>query len=124
MVNKFKKASKLKLRFTTSKGLLSIEQLWDLSINDLDTLAISLKDQYDTSSSKSFVVTRSSKNKTLKLKFDIVLDILNSKVEEQNKIIIARENKAHNDKIYAAIAELEDNELKSMSKKELLAQIK
>lgn len=124
MVNKYKKASKLKLRFATNRGSLSVEQLWDLSINDLDGLAVVLDDQYKKSSSKSFIVKRSSKNRNIKLAFDIVIDILNTKVEDRDKLQLARENKIHNDKIYAAIAELEDNELKSMSKKELISQLK
>lgn len=31
----FKQASKMKLRFATSKGNLSVEDLWDLSLTEL-----------------------------------------------------------------------------------------
>ena len=40
----YKKASKLKLRFQTQKGNLSVEQLWDLSLDDLK---IEVKKQYE-----------------------------------------------------------------------------
>lgn len=34
----YKQASKMKLRFATSKGNLSVEDLWDLSLPALDRL--------------------------------------------------------------------------------------
>ena len=37
----YKQAAQLKLRFATSRGSLSTEQLYDLPISELDTLAIS-----------------------------------------------------------------------------------
>ena len=43
----YKEASRKKTRFATSKGSLSAEQLWDLSIADLDTLAVSLDEAYN-----------------------------------------------------------------------------
>ena len=50
----FKQASKEKLRIQTNKGLLSVEQLWDLSLSDLDILAVSLENEYKESGKKSF----------------------------------------------------------------------
>jgi hypothetical protein len=36
----YKEAAKQKLRFATNKGNLSVEQLWDLNLTDLDSLAV------------------------------------------------------------------------------------
>ena len=38
-MNIFEQASRLKLTFSTNKGQLSVEHLWDLSLDSLDTLA-------------------------------------------------------------------------------------
>lgn len=115
----FKEASRLKLRFNTERGLLSAEQLWDLPLTQLDALAVSLEKQYKESGKKSFLVTKSKKDKELKLRFDIVLDILTDKVEEANVAKNARAVKEHNEKIMAKIAEAQDKELDGKSVAEL-----
>ena len=43
LTNLFEKASKMKLRFSTTKGVLSTEDLWDLSLESLDRIAKNLK---------------------------------------------------------------------------------
>lgn len=111
----YKKASQQKLRFITSVGTLSVEQLWDLPLKELDSLAVGLEKSYKTSSDKSFLVAKTSKNKTIKLRFDIVLDILNTKVEQRDALVQARDIKEHNAKIDTLIAEKEDDELKGKS---------
>lgn len=117
----YKEASKHKLRFATTKGSLSVEQLWDLSINDLDNLAVSLQESYEKSKGKSFLEKRTTKDKGLKLQFDIVLDILQTKVEESELAKQKLEDKAHNERIYELIANKEQRELEGKSVKELKA---
>lgn len=117
----YKSASQQKLRFQTNKGSLSVEQLWDLSLTDLDALAVSLEAEHKESGKKSFLTKNSAKDKTAKLRFDIVLDVLNSKVEESETLTQAKEDKEHNEKILALIADKDDETLKGKSKKELLA---
>ena len=115
----YKEAAKQKLRFSTNKGSLSVEQLWTLSLTDLDTLAVSLEEAHANSKGKSFLDKRTTKDKGLKLQFDIVLDILNTKSEEAEALRDAKEVKEHNQKILALISEKKDDELKVKSVKEL-----
>ena len=120
----YKLASKQKVRFQTSKGSLGVENLWDLSITELDVLAVSLEDEYKESGKKSFLVKKSEKDKTAKLKFDIVLDILTTKIEEQEVLANAQEVKAHNQKIMGLIQEKKEESLKNKSVAELERMIK
>ena len=115
----FKLASQQKLRFQTNKGLLSTEQLWDLSLEDLDALAVSLETEHKESGKKSFLVKTSTKDKTAKLRFDVALDVLNTKVEEMHAAQEAAEIKEHNKKIIALISEKKDESLKGKSIKQL-----
>ncbi len=119
----YKDASKQKLRFATSKGSLSVEQLWDLSISDLDNLAVSLQEAYEKSKGKSFLEKRTTKDKGLKLQFDIALDILQTKVEESEAAKKKAERKANNQKIMALISEKQDAALANKSIKELTAML-
>lgn len=123
-MDNFKTASQQKLRFTTAKGTLSAEQLWDLSLGDLDALAVSLEAEYNTSAKTSFLVKKSAKDKTAKLRFDIVLDVLNTLVAEKDASVEAKKNKEHNDRILGLIADKTDEALKGKSVKELKEMLK
>lgn len=120
----YKELTRLKTRFTTSKGSLSVEQLWDLSVTELDSLAVSLEEQYKNSKGKSFLDKKTTKDKTLKLQFDVVLDILNTKVDEDEALRDAKEIKEHNEKINSLIKQKMDGKLAEMSIEELEAQLK
>jgi len=115
----FKLASQQKLRFQTNKGLLSTEQLWDLSVNELDELAVALETEHKQSGKRSFIVKSSPKDKTAKLRFDLVLDVLNTKVEEAQAATEAAEIREHNKKIITLISEKQDESLKGKSIKQL-----
>ncbi len=123
-MDNFKLASQQKLRYQTSKGLLSTEQLWDLSLEDLDGLAVSLETEHKESGKKSFLVKTSVKDKTAKLRFDVVLDVLNTKVELMQAAQEAAEVKEHNKKIIALISEKQDESLKGKSVKQLEAMLR
>lgn len=120
----YKEAAKQKLRFMTSKGPLSTEQLFDLSLTELDTLAVAFEVAYNESKGKSFLVKKTVKDKKIKLQFDILRDVLETKVAESEVLRTAKDDKAHNDKIINLIAEAEDNELRGKSKAELLKMLK
>ena len=119
----FKLASQQKLRFQTNKGLLSVEQLWDLSLEDLDALAVSLETEHKESGKKSFLVKTSAKDKTAKLRFDVVLDVLNTNVEAEQAALAERERKANNEKIIGIIADKQDESLKGKTIKQLEAML-
>lgn len=120
----YKKAAQNKLRFSTTKGNLSAEQLFDLSLTDLDNLAVSLEESYEESKGKSFLRKRTTKDVTIKLQFDIVLDVLQTKVAESEAAQEAKETKEHNQKILTLISEKKDGELKGKSIKQLEAMLK
>ena len=120
----YKEASKSKLRFQTTKGTLSVEQLWGLSLTELDALAVSLEEAYKNSKSKSFLDKKTDKDKIIKLRFDIILDVLNAKVEDKEAAKQEAEDKEHNQKILSIIKEKQDETLKGKSIKELEKMLK
>lgn len=123
-MNIYQEASKQKLRFNTTKGVLSTEQLWDLSIGELDNVTVGLENDYKESGKKSFVIKKSEKDKIAKLKFDVALDILTAKVEENELLMEAKSKREHNVKIIELIAAKKDDELKGKSVKELEGMLK
>ena len=118
-MSNFKQASREKLRIQTEKGQLSVEQLWDLPVTVLDRTAVALETEYKSSGKKSFLVKKSRKDKTIKLKFDIVVEVLSIKVEEAETLRDSAANKEHNQKILGLIAEKKEGDLRGKSVKEL-----
>lgn len=119
----YKQASRLKLRFQTEKGPLSAEQLWDLSIATLDKMAVALEKEYEKSDGKSFVRKSTEKDRVAKLRFDIVLDVLTTKMEEDEAARNASDAKAHNEKILSLIAKKKEASLENLSIEELEKQL-
>ena len=115
----YKNATKLKLRFPHANGLLSIEQLWTLPLTDLDNMAVSLEASYKNSKGKSFLDVKTTKDKNIKLQFDIVLDVLQTKIDENAILRDAKGDKEYNQKIMEMIAVKQDSDLQELSISEL-----
>lgn len=117
----YKKASKDGLRFTTVKGALTVEQLWSLSLTDLDKLAVSLDKTVKASGDKSYLETKSREDATAKLRFDLVLDVLTDKVKAKEIASKAADTRAKNARIDEIIARKNDEELEGLSIEKLEA---
>lgn len=122
-MDNYKKAIFDGTRIQTTKGPMSAEQLCQLSIPDLDSLAVSLEIAHNESGKKSFVRKSTAKDKEAKFKFDLVLDILNTKVELAEAAAAKAERKAKNEKIMAIIADKQDESLKGKTVKQLYAML-
>jgi len=81
----FEKASRIKLRFATNQGQLSTEDLWELSLRDLDTIAKRVNSQLRDEGEESFIPNAATKRGETynALRLDILKHVINSKVAEQ-----------------------------------------
>lgn len=125
-VNLFEIATRAKYRFASTRGSLTVEDLWMLPLKtgevNLNAIALQL-DKELQQVSKSFVDEVSVENQTLKNKFDIVLHIINVKKEEQ-KVKEEREaNKSKLALLKAEQAKRQQDKLLSSSDEELLKTI-
>jgi len=125
-MDNYKKASKLQLRFTTEKGVLSVEQLWGLpfyvisnSIKDIKKL---LKKNDDDE--LSFLDDSKVIDSENELRFEILKDIYITRKTEQEEIRTAADTKEHNQKILGLIQKKKEDSLSSMSVEELEALLK
>ncbi len=122
----FEKATRLKLRFSSPQGLLSVEDLWDLpltskrtNVANLDDIARGINHELEQTN-VSFVPSKNQAGNSLtKLKLDLVVHIINTKVAEteaQEKVV---ENKQKKDQILALIAQKETETLAATGIEEL-----
>ena len=122
----YKEASKLSLRFTTPKGVLSVEQLWSLNQTDLSNTIKAVKKVLKTTDDDelSFLENTKVVDKENQLRFDILKDIYLTKKAEAEAIKNAADIKEHNQKILTLIAQKQDEELGGKSIDELRSMLK
>ena len=118
----FEKATRLKLRFPSQKGFLTVEDLWDLPLTgkvSLDNIAKQLNKEIKDSSEESFVIKKTEKNSILELKFELVKYIIKVKLSEIETAEKAKVLKEKKQKIMELIQEKENESLKSKSLEDL-----
>ena len=126
MEDKFMKASRMKLRFKSSRGLLSVEDVWDLPLTSakgacLDALAITLNRQIKDSEEKSFVTKRTAASEELTLAFDIVKYVIDVRLAENEAAKKAADRNPRNQRIMEIIHSKQDESLRAKSVEELEA---
>lgn len=122
----YKKAIQMKLRFPSQRGLLTVEQVYDLKLSQLEpmikgALAEVKSKTGDADSELSFLEgkTETKEVEEIKLRFDILKDIYLTK---QAEIKAEREEVNTNEeikKLEAALARKKDKELEEMSADDL-----
>lgn len=118
MDNMFELASRLKVRFPF-KGLISVEDLWDLSVESLDAIFKVLNSQVKLTKEESLLDARTKQEEELTLKVEIIKHVVKTKVEENNARLRAKELKEKKQKILGIMADKQDAELQNKSVEEL-----
>ncbi len=116
--NMFEVATRTKMRFPF-KGMISVEDLWDLSVQNLDNVFKTLNSQRKKAQEESLLNVKSSEDEALDVQIEIVKYIVNIKLEEQAARAKAAENRAKKQKIMALMAKKDDEAMENMSKEEL-----
>lgn len=116
--NLFEIATRKKFRFPF-KGLISVEDLWEMSVTDLDSVFKTLNSELKEEKEESLLKTKTLKNKELEMKVEIVKFIVKVKLEEEDIKIKAKERKEKKQKIMEIMAAKQDESLHNMSVEEL-----
>lgn len=121
----FEQATRNKLRFETSAGLLSVEDLWDLPLTskagkvNLDEIARSIYNKVTDGAAISFVQENVT-NSVEQDKLDIVKHIIEVRLNENREKAQAQAKKQQKELIDNIIAQKQNEELANMSIEELL----
>lgn len=116
--NMFEVATRTKMRFPF-KGMISVEDLWDLSVQNLDKVFKTLNSQRKEAQEESLLNAKSSEDEVLDTQIAIVKYIFDVKLDEQAARVKAAENKEKKQKIMALMAKKDDEAMENMSKEEL-----
>ena len=118
MEKMFEYATRNKVRFPF-KGLISAEDLWDLSLTNLDSIYKTLNKQVKQSEEESLLNTKTTVDKELDVQIAIVKHIVAVKLTEQEAREKASAKKAQKQKIMAIIASKQDEALQNSSVEDL-----
>lgn len=116
--NMFEVATRTKMRFPF-KGMISVEDLWDLSVQNLDKVFKALNSQRKEAQEESLLNVKSSEDEVLDTQIAIVKYIFDVKLDEQAARVKAAENKEKKQKIMTLMAKKDDEAMENMSKEEL-----
>ncbi len=116
--NIFEYAVRNKVRFPF-KGMISVEDLWDLSLTNLDSIYKTLNKEVKQSEEESLLTTKTSVDTELEIQIAIVKHIVTVKLEEQEVREKAAAKKAQKQKIMSIIATKEDEALQNTSVEDL-----
>lgn len=118
----FEIATRTKMRFPF-KGMISVEDLWDLSVKDLDTIFKTLNAQVKKSQEESLLVTKTEEDETLSVQIEIVKHIVSVKLAEAEKAKQSKAVKEQKQKIMEILSAKENENLQNKSVDELRAML-
>ncbi len=126
-MNLFEQATKDKFRFTTGKGELNVEQLWDLPLTsrregeiDLDKIARLVNQALKDATEESFVATVANPTKTiLAAKLEVVKHIIAYKIDAAEKAKKLAETQAQRSALREVLHRKKGQELDALSIEEI-----
>lgn len=129
MQNIFEFATRSKLRFTSVRGELSVEQLWDAPLRsrddfNLNTIAKTTNKALKEISEESFVeTTKTAEHTRREAALEVVKYIIDTKLTEETLAKTRAEKKQEKEKLLGILAEKQAGKLSELSEKELQKRI-
>lgn len=116
----FEKATRQKLRFQY-KGLISTEDLWDLSLEELNAIYVALCSKTKNKTEDSLITDgkASKEDRDNMLRMEIVKSIFEVKKKEVEKRKLRKEQKDRDQQILSILARKENQEMENKSIDEL-----
>lgn len=116
--NLFESATRSKMRFPF-KGMISVEDLWDLSLTNLDSVFKTLNAESKKSEEESLLNTKSKEDEEVSNKIEIVKYIVSVKLDEKKKREDAKKNAEMRQRLLEIKAKRQDAALENMSDEDL-----
>ena len=122
MEKMFEIATRTKMRFPF-RGMISVEDLWDLNVKELDSIYKALNAQVKQSQEESLLAVKTKEDEVLATQIDIVKHIVTTKLAEAEMAKQNKELKEKKQKIMEIMATKQDEALHNMSLDELQAML-
>jgi hypothetical protein len=129
MSDVFEYATRNKLRFASSRGQLTVEQLWDVPLRssddfNLNAIAKVTSKAWKDLAEDSFVETaKTPEHARRETALEVVKFVIEAKLAEETAAKKRADNKVEKEKLLAILAEKQDGKLSALSEKELQKRI-
>lgn len=128
-MNLFEQASRAKIRFSSIKGMISTEDLWDLPLTsksgfDLDTVAKNVNADLKSAAEESFVATTSNPAKAgLELRMEVVKHIIAVRLKENEEARTREARLEERRRLLQVLESKQDEKMRGMSAEEIMARL-
>lgn len=125
----FEYATRNKIRFASSRGELTIEQLWEVPLRskddfNLNAVAQAANKALKAASEESFVETaRTAIHVRLETTLEVVKHVIGVKLAEEEAAEKRAANKLEKERLLAILAEKQDGKLSALSENEIKKRI-
>lgn len=128
MSNIFEYCARNKVRFQSSRGLLSVEQLWDVPLRSSDDFNLNVVAKATNKAledlSVGFVETvRTEQHVRLEIAFETIKHVISAKLADEKAAEMRAANKVEKAKLLEILAEKQSGKLSALSEKELQRRI-
>jgi hypothetical protein len=129
MINVFEYATRNKIRFHSSRGELTLEQLWDVPLRsadgfDLNAVAKNANKALKEVSEESFVETKkTTQHVRLEITLDVVKNVIDAKLADEDAAKRRAANRVEKEKLLAILSEKQDGKLSELTEKQLRQRI-
>jgi len=121
----FEKAARSKIRFDSPKGMLSIEDLFDLPLSgksgsaNLDDMIKDLYQKLKAGNEISFVTKKTEVDSTTQLKFDLIKHVIDVRLAESEAADNMAANKLKKQQLMQILADMENKALLNKTPEEI-----
>lgn len=119
----FVTAARKKFRFETTKGHLVVEDLFDLSLESLDLIAVNLDKKVENGGKKSFIGKRDTSASENETKLEIVKFVIQTKLDEADARKTRAERANQKDFLASLLEKKRMAQLENLSVEEIQKQI-
>ena len=120
----FEQASRLKLRFATARGVIGVEELWDLPLQsktgvDLDNVAKAVNRELKTTEEESFVAAATPASSRIALSLEVVKHVIAVRLVENEQLRTASARAAERQKLLGILGDKQDEALKALTPEQI-----
>jgi hypothetical protein len=120
--NMFEVAVRTKMRFPF-RGMVTVEDLWDLSVENLDSIYKTLNSKVKQAKEESLLESKNKEDEVLEVQIEIVKHIVKTKLEENALRLQEKAKKEKKQKLLSLLSEKQDEDLKNKSAEEIQAML-
>jgi hypothetical protein len=110
----FEKATRQKYRYLTAKGSVTTEDLWDLSLLELDKTAVALNREIKEIQEESFLA-KSTTDERMAEQLEVLKTVIKYKQEEEQNKRLEAERKAERARLLEILDQKQGEQLMSLS---------